>query len=378
MTMQIPQPASLGSVFGMSPDQDALRDAVRTVLRERAGLSVTARTGFSTAKGQQLWSVLTDLGVPGMLVPTSLGGSGLNYIDVVVALEEAGRVLLPAPLAATVTAVAAVLAAEDAPAAERLLPGIAAGGLRATVALSEAADPVGDQPATTAEHAGGSWSLTGAKELVLAAHEADVFVVSATTAAGPGLFTVETTAAGVVVEKLPSLDLTRSFARVELDHAVALPLGVVGAPGLVERVADLAIVFLSAEAAGATQQALDMSVEYATTRFQYDRAIGSFQAIKHRCADMLIETEYARSAVYYAAWAATSEPDELGVLAGVLKSTAAEASLFVAENMIQIHGGIGFTWEHPAHLFYKRALSDRLLFGGPEIHQDRMASALGF
>jgi alkylation response protein AidB-like acyl-CoA dehydrogenase len=362
----------------MDPDQDQLRSAVRTVLAREAPLSVASRTGASAADRVRLWSVLTDLGLPGVLVPEAYDGNGLNYLDLVVALEEAGRVLLDAPLAATAMAVAAVLVSGDAEAARRFLPGIASGASIGTVALMEQDDPVGVAPMTRARYHDGVWTLTGRKELVVAGDRADILVVSARTDGGIGLFVVERAAGGLTSTAVASLDQTRTFARLELLDVRATPLGEPTRPELVARVVDLAIVFLAAESVGASQQALDMTVEFASTRVQYDRAIGSFQAIKHRCADMLIEIEYARSAAYYAAWAATSGPDELSALTGVLKSCAAETSVFVAEAMIQIHGGMGFTWEHVAHLFYKRALSDRLLFGSPEIHQDRLADVLGF
>lgn len=372
----LPGPATLAASFGMSDDQDDLRAATRAVLERYAPLSVRARTGEEPAG--EVWAALTGLGLPGMLVPERWGGAGLGPADAAVVLEESGRVLLPAPLLSTTLAVATVLAHADPDQAALLLPRVAAGELVVTVAVAEAGGWSAAAPATTAVRRAEGWSVTGSKMLVLDGAQATTMIVAASTGTGTGLFLVDSSDAGVTATPTPTLDVTRRFARVAFAAAPARQLGREFGEHLVADVLDLAVVLLGAEQVGATRRALEIAVEHARTRVQYGRAIGSFQAVKHRLADMLIDVEYAGSIAAYAAWAVSDGPDELPVLAGTLKTTVAEASVRGAEGLIQVLGGTGFTWEHVAHLFYKRALSDRLLFGSVEDLQDRSARLLGF
>ncbi len=369
--MTLPAPATLAAAFGMGADQEALRAATRAVLERHAPLTVPRRT----TGGPDPWLALTAVGLPGALVPERWGGAGLGPSDVAVALEEAGRVLLPAPLLSTTLAVATLLAHADDAQAARVLPGVADGSTVATVALAGPDGWAGPPPVAAQEITGG-WALTGVTTLVLDGAEAGVLVVPAATPGGTALFLVHA-GEGVRATAIPALDVTRRFAEVRFTAAPAERLGDDTGDHVTGDLLDLAVVLLASEQAGAARRALEISVEHAGTRVQYGRAIGSFQAVKHRLADMLIDVEYAASMASYASWAVTGGRDELAVLSGTLAVTVAEASVRVAEGMIQILGGTGFTWEHVAHLYYKRALSDRQLFGSPDARLDRSATLLG-
>ena len=377
--LHVPAPVSFAAAFGMQAEQDALRESVRSVLARACPLSVGQRTAPATAGDavlRPLWQTLCDQGIVGALVPEHLGGAGLSHVDVAVALEEAGRTLLPAPLLATTTAVAVLLAARDEGAAEQYLPPIAAGVLRATLAVAEHGRWT-NSPAVLAEAAGNAYLLSGRKDLVLDGAGAGLLIVSATADDGAGLYLVDSSLDGVTTTPTASLDSTRALGEVILTGAPAVRLGVADGGALLGTALDLAVVLLAAEQIGGARHLLDLTVEYAQTRVQYGRTIGSFQAVKHRLADMSIAVEYARSSTYYAAWAATSGVEELPVVSAMLKNVVARAYVDVAEGAIQIHGGTGFTWEHVAHLFYKRALTDRELYGAPDQHLDRLAARLG-
>lgn len=368
--MNLPAPATLAAAFGMGDDQEALRAATRAVLERHAPLTVPG----ATTGGPDPWPALTAVGLPGALVPERWGGAGLGPSDVAVALEEAGRVLLSAPLLSTTLAVTILLAHADDALAARVLPGVADGSTVATVAVAGPDGWAGPPPVSAHESDG--WSLTGVTTLVLDGAEADVLVVPAATPDGTALFVVHA-GEGVRATATPALDVTRRFAEVRFTAAPAERLGDDTGHHLAGDLLDLAVVLLASEQVGAARRALEISVEHAGTRVQYGRAIGSFQAVKHRLADMLIDVEYAASTASYAAWAVTGGRDELAGLSGTLAVTVAEASVRVAEGMIQILGGTGFTWEHVAHLYYKRALSDRQLWGSPDARLDRSATLLG-
>ena len=220
--------------------------------------------------------------------------------------------------------------------------------------------------------------LNGHKSFVLDGHLADLILVVGRTSKGISLFGVKGDADGLTKTPLATMDQTRKQARLEL---VNTPAWLIGADGGAEaglrKTLDLAAVALAAEQVGGAQHCLDSSVEYAKTRIQFGRPIGSFQAIKHKCADMLLEVESAKSAAYYAAWAAAEDSDELPVVASLAKSYCSEAYFHAAAENIQIHGGIGFTWEHDAHLYFKRAKSSELLFGDPAYHRELLAQRIG-
>jgi alkylation response protein AidB-like acyl-CoA dehydrogenase len=315
-----------------------------------------------------------------LTIPEEFGGSGFTYVELIVVLEEMGAALLCAPFFSTVVLAAnAVLTSGDDDAKKYLLPGIASGETIGTLALTEdngrwdfggiecAAEPGDD-----------GWVLNGHKMFVLDGHVADLIVVAARTAKGVSLFGVKGDADDLTRTPLPTMDQTRKQARLEFSGTSAWLIGADGgAEAGLAKTLDLAAVALAAEQVGGAQRVLDASVEYAKTRIQFGRPIGSFQAIKHKCADMLLEVESAKSAAYYAAWAAAEDSDELPVVASLCKSYCSEAYFHAAAENIQIHGGIGFTWEHPAHLYFKRAKSSELLFGDPAYHRELLAQRIG-
>ncbi len=291
-----------------------------------------------------------------------------------------GASLLCAPFFSTVAlATNALLTSGDTSAQEYLLPGIAAGETIATLAFTEDSgrwDPEGVTLAATPS--GDGWSLNGHKSFVIDGHVAGLVLVVGRTAAGLSLFGVKGDAEGLTRTPLATMDQTRKQARLEFADTPAWLIGTDGGaePGL-RKTLDLAAVALAAEQVGGAQRCLDSSVEYAKTRIQFGRPIGSFQAIKHKCADMLLEVESAKSAAYYAGWAAAEDSDELPVVASLAKSYCSEAYFHAAAENIQIHGGIGFTWEHPAHLYFKRAKSSELMLGDPAYHRELLAQRIG-
>jgi alkylation response protein AidB-like acyl-CoA dehydrogenase len=297
-----------------------------------------------------------------------------------------GRALLCAPFFSSVCLAAnAILNAGTEEQKQELLPGIAAGETIATLAFTEPSgkwDASGVTMEATPDGSGG-YSLSGTKMFVLDGHTANLIVVAA-RAAGTGgtegisFFTVPGDAAGLSRSPLPTMDQTRKQAKLEFSDVSASLLGEEGAGwAALSKTLDQAAVCLAAEQVGGAQRCLDMSVEYAKVRIQFGRPIGSFQAIKHKCADMLLEVESSKSAAYYAGWAAAEDNDELPVVASLAKSYCSEAYFHAAAENIQIHGGIGFTWEHDAHLYFKRAKSSEILFGDPTYHRELLAQRIG-
>ena len=367
----------------LTSEQDQLRDAVRR-LCEPLGDPAGIRRRMETAEGFDPGThrrMAEELGLYGLTVPAEHGGAGATFAEAMLVIEELGRVLWGGPYFATVAMAVPLLLACGDPAAEKdHLPGIASGRTTATVAV---AGPEGSWdesavPAVEAAQRGTGWALTGVRGHVIDGHTAGLLLVLARTPAGSGVFAVERAAPGVVTTALPALDQTRKLARVTFDAAPARLVGADGAGwAAVSSMLDLAAVALAAEQLGGAQRVLDLTVDYAMTREQFGRPIGSFQAIKHKCADMLIRVESARSAVAYARWAAAARSDDLPEVSSLAKAYCSEAFSFVAAEGIQIHGGIGFTWEHPAHLYLKRAKSSELLFGDPEQHRDRLLARIG-
>ncbi|MDQ1392028.1 MAG: hypothetical protein QOF30_1005, partial [Acidimicrobiaceae bacterium] len=308
------------------------------------------------------------------------------FVELVVVLEEMGRALLCAPFfSSVVLAAGAVLASGDEPVKKDVLPGIASGEVRATLALTEDSGRWDEGGVTTVARAsdsdsgsGGSWVLDGHKTFVLDGHTADVVLVVARTDAGVSLFLVDGDAPGLGRTAMPTMDQTRKQARLVFSSVPARLVGTEGAGWpAVSRALDLAAVALAAEQVGGAQRVLEMSVEYAKVRVQFGRPIGSFQAVKHKCADMLLAVESAKSAAYYAAWTAADDDEELPVMASLAKAFCSEAYFKAAADNIQIHGGIGFTWDHPAHLYFKRAKSSELILGDPAYHRELVAQRIG-
>jgi alkylation response protein AidB-like acyl-CoA dehydrogenase len=368
--------------FAFSEEQEELRTIVRQFLEAKSPESAV-REQMETEQGYDpdVWSQMADqLGLQSLIVPEEFGGQGFSYIELIVVLEEMGRALLCAPYFSTVVLAAnTILQSGDDAAKSGLLPGIASGETIATLAFTEPNgrwDESGIEATATA--AGDGWKLDGTKMYVIDGHTADVIIVAARTGLGVSLFHVAGDAPGLTRTALSTMDQTRKQAKLELAD---VPATLVGEDGkgwdVLSTVLDLAAVALAAEQVGGAQKCLDMSVEYAKVRVQFGRPIGSFQAIKHKCADMLLEVESAKSAAYYAGWCAAEMNDELPAVASLAKAYCSDAYFHAAAENIQIHGGIGFTWEHPAHLYFKRAKSSELLFGDPTYHRELLAQRIG-
>ncbi len=368
--------------FAFSEEQDELRRSVRRFLEEKSDETEVRRL-METTEGfdRAVWSQMAvQLGLQSLTIPEEYGGAGFSYVELVVVLEEMGAALLCSPFFATVALAAnALLTSGDESAKADLLPGIAAGETIATLAFTEDSGKwTTDAVELAATPAGDGWTLSGTKSFVIDGHNADLILVVGRTAAGLSLFAVEGDADGLIRTPLATMDQTRKQARLEFAGTPARLVGTDGGaePGLAKTL-DLAAVALAAEQVGGAQRCLDSAVEYAKTRIQFGRPIGSFQAIKHKCADMLLEVESAKSAAYYAGWAAAEDSEELPVVASLAKSYCSEAYFHAAAENIQIHGGIGFTWEHPAHLYFKRAKSSELMLGDPAYHRELLAQRIG-
>jgi alkylation response protein AidB-like acyl-CoA dehydrogenase len=368
--------------FAFSEEQDELRTAVHRFLEDKSPETEVRRL-METTDGydKAVWSQMADqLGLQSLTIPEEFGGSGFSYVELIVVLEEMGAALLCAPFFSTVALGAnALLTSGDDSAKADLLPGIASGETIATLAFTEDSGRWDIEGVTLeATSSGDGWVLNGHKSFVLDGHVADLILVVARTSAGVSLFSVAGEAEGLTRTPLATMDQTRKQARLEFSGTPARLIGTDGgAEAGLSKTLDLAAVALAAEQVGGAQRCLDTAVEYAKTRIQFGRPIGSFQAIKHKCADMLLEVESSKSAAYYAGWAAAEDSDELPVVASLAKSYCSEAYFHAAAENIQIHGGIGFTWEHPAHLYFKRAKSSELLFGDPAYHRELLAQRIG-
>ncbi|WP_416967987.1 acyl-CoA dehydrogenase family protein [Streptomyces sp. 4F14] len=353
-------------------DHDHLRTAVRRLLDEKAP-SEAVRTAMDSAPGHDtaLWHrMANELGLHGLALPEGHGGSGGGPVELGVVLEEFGRALLPSPYFATVALAGQALTASGD---TRWLPGIADGTLTGTLALTEeSGSPRIEDTTTTAHRAGDGWQITGTKMFVVDGHSAHLLIVVARDSTGPALFAVTADAPGLTRTRLETLDPTRRQARLDLAAAPAVRLATDP-----YRALDLALVALAAEQAGGAAACLDASVAYAKARTQFGRPIGSFQAVQHKCADTLLKVEAARSAAYHALSVAVDAPDELPVAAALAAATCADAYTHAAKENIQIHGGIGCTWEHDAHLHLRRAKSSEHLLGGPAAHRGRLAELAG-
>jgi alkylation response protein AidB-like acyl-CoA dehydrogenase len=370
--------------FAFSEEQEELRRYVRQWLDEKAPSAVVRRL-METDEGfdRDQWREIASLGWQAMAIPEEYGGAGFGFLELVVLLEEQGRSLFPSPFFSTVVLAAnALLLGGSEEQQQRWLPGIAAGETIATLAHLESNGRMdGSGVEATARPSGGGWVLDGTKRYVLDGHTADLLIVPARTDAGVSLFLVPAASEGMTVRPLATMDLTRKQAEVVLDGVEVGADALLGVDGsgwdLVERVLEIAVVALAAEQVGGAQRCLDMSVDYAKVRVQFGRPIGSFQAIKHKCADMLVAVESARAAAYYAGWAVSEGNEEVALVAPLAKAYCSEAFFQCAAENIQIHGGIGFTWEHDAHLYFKRAKSSELMFGSPSRHRDALADRIG-
>lgn len=375
--------------FGFTEDQEALREATRKFLDNECPTTfVRKMMADETAHATELWKKIAQLGWLGIIVPEEFGGSGGSFLDLVVILEEAGKSLLPGPFFATaLLGTTAILGGGSADQKSALLPQIVEGDQVVTLALAEKSgryDAAGVTLSALAK--GNDFVLSGEKFFVPDAHVADHIVVAARTAQGSSpedgitLFLVDAKAPGVTTTQLKTVDMTRRQCHVALQDVAVARTQVLGEVGkgwaVLRRVLDQAIAGLCAEMVGTGQKALDMAVAYAKERVQFGKPIGSFQAVKHKCVDMMVQVENARSLTYYAAWTVDENVDEAKQAVPMAKAYCSDMAKTVTSEAIQVHGGIGFTWEHDMHLFYRRGLASEAAFGSAPVHREVVAQTL--
>lgn len=371
--------------FAFSEEQEELRRYARQWLTERMPLE-RVRALMSTPEGHDRgdWLAVAELGWQAMAIPEAYGGAGFGLLEVAVLLEEQGRSLFCGPYLSTVVGAAnAVLLAGSEEQKSEILGRIATGEATATLAVTEGtAGHEGEHLGTAAVRRDGTWVIDGVKRHVIDGHTADLLVVAAQTADGIGMFVVDPRSEGVTTSALPTMDETRkqadiSFAQVVVGDDARLPQG---DASTLRRVNEILATALALEQVGGAQATLDMAVQYAKDRRQFGKPIGSFQAVKHRIADMLVDRERALSASRYAA-ALLDDPavanDAADLAAVVAASVCQDAVVRVAHEAIQLHGGIGFTWEHRAHYYLRRALGDEGLFGSARQHRAAIATLIG-
>jgi alkylation response protein AidB-like acyl-CoA dehydrogenase len=352
------------------PEQDDLRRVVATFLDDVAPLeSVRAQLDADDGRRPGVWARMTELGIPGLTIAEALGGTGAGPVELVTIMSELGRVLATEPVLSTLSA-ADLLARSGTPVAEDRLARIASGACVATVADSDGRwhDPFGSVTAQGDR-------LTGACAYVPDGASADVVVVAATSPSGPGLYLVEGDSPGLSREPQAVFDGTRKLARLTFSDVASTPL--LQGSAAFTKARDTALLALAAEQLGGARGCLRMAVDHAHTRHAFGRPIGSFQAIKHRCATLHLEIEAAWAALLHAARSAAHDGPDLPLLAAAAKASCSEVYLRAAAANIQVHGGIGFTWEHPAHLHLRRARASYEMYGPPALHEQRAATMLG-
>ena len=374
--------------FGFSEEQEMLRKSARDFLAKESPMTYVRQMmederGFTDAQ----WKKMAELGWMGLILPEQYGGAGLDFVDLVVVLEEMGRVVLPGPFFSTaVLGGVALLTGGSTAQKERYVPRLAAGDLRVTLAqLEPSARWDAEGIGLEARKAADGYKLSGTKLFVPDAHVADLLVVAGRAPGSKGtegvsLFLVDSKSPGVAITLLKTMDQTRKLCEVEVKDVSVPADRVLGEPGqgwkLLEQILDRGKVGICAEMCGGAARVLEMSVEYAKVREQFGRPIGSFQAIQHKCANMLVEVESSKSATYYAAWAVANDVAEAPLAAAMAKAYCSDAYRMVSGEGIQIHGGIGFTWEHDMHLYFKRAKWGETTLGDAVFHRERVAQAL--
>ncbi|WP_374577097.1 acyl-CoA dehydrogenase family protein [Phenylobacterium sp.] len=356
-------------------ERTALRDAVTRLLADHSTEADVRRT-METAQGydEKLWSQLAEMGVAGLVIDEAYGGAGAGPLELEAVMEAAGASLLCAPLLGSGVLAAGLLQGlDDAEAKARLLPGMAAGTVIAAAALTGDAGSWTPEGVTVSASADGA--LSGHASYVIHGQNAGVLLVLANAPDGLAVFEVAADAAGVVVAALPTFDHTLRLARITFDGAPGHRLQGQAWPA-VQAALDLALVALAGDQAGGAQRCLEFTVDYAKTRFQFGRAIGSFQAVKHMAADLLLESESAISAARNAAAKLADAAPDAEAAVALAAFACADAYARTTADAIQMHGGIAFTWEHPAHLYLRRARSGAQLFGASNLHRERFLKAL--
>jgi alkylation response protein AidB-like acyl-CoA dehydrogenase len=376
--------------FAFNEEQEGLRSAARSFLTDHSSPAQVRKIMESeTGYDPEVWRRIGgELGWTSVIIPEAYGGVGLGYVELIALMEEMGSALLCAPFFSTVCLAAnALLIGGTEEQKQEHLPGIAAGETIATLALTEATgrwDASGI--ALAASRDGSDFVLNGTKTFVVDGHTADLLIVAARRQGSRGqegisLFVVPASAAGIERRVLPTMDQTRKQAEVKFSNVRVPASALMGNEGdgwsILSPILDRAAIALSAEQVGGAQRCLDLSVQYAKERIQFSRPIGSFQAIKHKCADMMLKVESARSASYYAGWAASVDDPELPVLASLAKAYCSDAYFHCAAESVQIHGGVGFTWEYDVHMYFKRAKSSEILLGDATYHRELVAQRIG-
>jgi alkylation response protein AidB-like acyl-CoA dehydrogenase len=375
--------------FGFSQEQDMLRATARKFLEnECTSTFVRARMDEPAGVTDDFWAKLAEQGWLGLVFPEEYGGGGLGFVDLTVLMEEMGRCVMPGPFFSTVLLGGLTILEAGSPAQRKeWLPKLAAGQAKATLALTEPNarwDAAG--VTVTAKEGKGGFALSGTKLFVPDAHLADVIVVAARTAEaktpedGVSLFLVPKGVKGLEVKLLPTMDQTRKLCEVTLKDA-AVPAGaLLGGKGAawsaLARVIQRATIALCGEMCGGAQRVLDMTTEYAKIRVAFGKPIGTYQGVKHKAADMLVDVENAKSLTYYAAWAADENSPETALATSMAKAYVSDAYRKVSAAGIQLHGGIGFTWEHDLHLYFKRAKASEFTFGDATHHRERVAQLI--
>jgi alkylation response protein AidB-like acyl-CoA dehydrogenase len=362
--------------FAFTEEQEMLRSQARAFLEEKFPIDRVAQIATADDVGGEdmAWPELAELGWVGLSVPEDEGGAGMSFLEESVLFEETGRALYPGPFFSTVGLSLPLLSGG-------ILEAVISGERTATLAWAEPSSPSGlaqvDQLSTKAESSNGGWTITGEKHLVPLGGHGGVVLVVAVAAEGTGVWAVELDAPGLAASSLSTMDGTRRFGRLELTGA---PASLVVEPGAaasaLESVRTRALAASALEAVGIATKAHELSMEHVKTRKQFDKPIGSYQAVSHQVADTYVELELARSLAYWAAWCVANDPEQAPVAVAAAKASASEAAVAACERAIQVHGGIGFTWEHPLHLYYKRAQWIDSFEGFGSTHRATVAASL--
>ena len=353
--------------FGLNESQEILRESARKFCAGECPIAEVRRImDTETAFDAKLWNKLAQQGYTGIIFPEEFGGVGLGIVELILLMEEAGRALLPGPFFSTVALAGAVVdAVASKEQKKKYLAPICRGEARSTVAFLE---DTASWDLTAVHLTDINGKLKGQKLFVPDAAIADWLIVVARN----GIFLVDAKTPAVHIEPMLGMDPTRKLYSVNFDNAAAEKLGETSGLGLT-RALDIATVALTAEMVGGMQRTLDVTVEYAKTRKQFGKPIGIYQAVQHQCADMYLETESSRSAVYYAAWALQENAPDAAAAVSIAKMYASDASRTVGNRGIQVHGGMGFTWENDIHLYYRRAKASETAFGDASFHRERLA-----
>lgn len=371
--------------FGLTDEQRQLRDSAREFLSNECSTTYVRKTmGDEAGAARELYGEIAKLGWNGLIVPEGCGGAGLGTLDMAVLLAEAGYAAMPGPfLFSAAIATAALTHSESDDLKGRWLTPLAAGETIGTVAITERNDSLEPSEMTTsARREGAGWLINGTKMFVPYAHIADFIVVAARVGGAPGdiaLFVVESGAPGVRTRILKGLDLTRRVCAVDFDAVIVPPEAELsGGARLYSRVLDLAAIAIAADSIGGMDRALEMAVEYSKVREQFGKPIGSFQALKHAAAEIVSELEPARALLWYAAHAQDHLPQQAPRAAAMAKARLSDIYMRGTDRAVLMHGGIGFTWDHDIHLWFKRARFNESCFGSPVYHRERVAALGGY